>query len=235
MEYLNGFVLKGYSTVLVPTLKSQNSVQWHFIASKGQDKRIEMSVIKDCCEPFVEDVDLRTLQTARTFVGWTWDAHIHVGTKTSGYASIRDSKVPYSPRRPRLAREMTSGIGTSGLGFFGVQLGTKVVIPKGIFGPVKREHILLEYMLLNSRNNPLLLWDAGTKRGWMVSEIAILLMILHVWAARQTDSETLLKRIPFADRSSDDAQASYKAIRTNKNIQLRSQANGDGEDLKFMT
>jgi hypothetical protein len=79
-----------------------------------------MSEIKDCCEAFVEDDDLRTLQRARVSVGWTSDAHIHVGTKTCGYASIRDSKVPYSPRQPRLAREMTPGIGTSGLGFFDV-------------------------------------------------------------------------------------------------------------------
>jgi len=235
MEYLNGFVLKGYSTILVPTLKTQHSVQWHFINNEDQKKKINMCAIKAHYGEIVEDIDLRALQTARTFVGWTWDAHVHVGAKTSGYDSIRDSKVPYSPRRPRLAREMTSGIGTSGLGFFGVQLGTKVVIPKGIFGPVKHEHILLEDMLLNSRNNPLLLWDAGTRRGWMVSEIAVLLMILHVWAARQTDSETLFKKIPFADHSSDDAQACYETIRTNRNLQLRSQANGDGEDLKFMT
>ena len=235
MEYLNGFVLKGHSTILIPTQRNHDSVQWHFISHEDHRKKIHMSAMKDYRGRFVEDVGLETLQTARTFVGWTQDAHVHVGAKTSGYDSIRDSKVLPSPRRPRLAREMTSGMGTSGLGFFGMQLGAKVIIPKGVFGPVKREHILLEDMLLNSRNNPILLWDAGTRRGWMVPEIAALLMILHVWAARQTDSEALLKKIPFAEASSDAAQGCYEAIRTHRNLQLRSQADGDGEDLKFIT
>ncbi|KAF2007440.1 hypothetical protein P154DRAFT_529058 [Amniculicola lignicola CBS 123094] len=179
MGYLNGFVLNGSSTILVPTLKTQHSVQWHFISNEDQNKKIDMSAIDTCCGKFVEDVGLRALRSARKFIGWTWDAHVHVGVSISGYDSIRDSKVPYSPRRPRLAREMASGIGPSGLGFFGMQLGTK--------------------------------------------------------AARQTDSETLLKILPFAERSSDDAQGSYEAIRNNRDLQLQSQANGDGEDLKFMT
>ncbi|ORX95669.1 hypothetical protein BCR34DRAFT_607892 [Clohesyomyces aquaticus] len=41
--------------------------------------------------------------------------------------------------------------------------------------------------------------------------------------------------IPVAEHSSDDARASYETIRMNRNLQLRSQANGDGEDLKFIT
>jgi hypothetical protein len=69
MEYLDGFVLKGYSTILIPTLKTQHSVQWHFINSGDQEKRINMSAVDTFRSNFVENIDIGTLQAARTFVG----------------------------------------------------------------------------------------------------------------------------------------------------------------------
>jgi hypothetical protein len=234
MEYLDGFVLKGRSTILIPTWKVQDSVQWHFLSHEDPRKKISMHAVRDSCREVVQDVGIDVLRSARAFVGWAIDAEIHAGTRTSGFESIQNSKAPFTPRRPRFAREMTPSIGTSGLGFFNVNFGAKLMIPQSVFGPVKREHTLMEDMLLNSREDPLLLWDVSTARGWMISEIAALLTILHVWALRQPDSESLLARIPYAQRSSNDGEASYHAIRERRNVQLRS-SDVDGEDLPLMT
>lgn len=234
MEYLDGFVLKGRSTIFIPTWKSQGSEQWHFLSQKNPHKKISMHAVRESCRDVVQNVGIDVLRSARAFVGWAMDAEMHVGARTSGFESIRNSKAPFTPRRPRFGREMTLSIVTSELGFFNVNFRTKLVIPQSMFGPVKREHILMEDMLLNSKEDPIILWDVGTARGWMVSELAALLTILHVLALRRTDGEALLERIPYAQQPSNDGEASYKAIREHQHLLSRS-SDTDGENLPLMT
>ena len=233
VEYLDGLVLKGYSTILVPTQKTEDSVQWHFISNKNQEEKIGLSSIDTYCGFVLETLDLKGLQSSRTFVGWCKKAISHAGTKASGFKEIRDSQAPARSRRPRLEPEFAPSIGTSGLGFFGGQLGLKIKFPKSVYRPVKDEHALMEDKLLNAKNNPLLVWDEGTRRGWIISEVAAILMIIHVWAYRQTDSESLLQKIPFSECSSEDGLASYQAIREHENVILRSQPSGEAKDLVF--
>src|SRR5262249_42672933 len=42
LDYLDGFVYKGHSTVLAPVRKSGNSVEWHYISSQDKEEFLDM-------------------------------------------------------------------------------------------------------------------------------------------------------------------------------------------------
>lgn len=71
MEYLDGVVLKGRHTILVPTGKTANGIQWHFIEEASQrTKRIPMSIIREHCATTLENLGLSELMKERAFIGY---------------------------------------------------------------------------------------------------------------------------------------------------------------------
>lgn len=226
MEYLDGIVLKGRSTLLVPISKVGNAVQWHFIFC---ERRIGMEEISKHCDSILENVDLETLRTCRAFVGFCENACIHAGTHGSGYRDIGQSDASLEPTRKLLARELVPSAGTSGCGFFGIQVGAKVAFTKGLYGTIMAEHTFLEDAILEAKTHPCLLFDTATRRGWLLPELNVILMIAHVWATKQSDQETLLEKLPFSEPTKDSNDAIYKFLVQTPDIELRkASCAGDG-------
>ncbi|KAF2090558.1 hypothetical protein K490DRAFT_61878 [Saccharata proteae CBS 121410] len=90
MDYLDGIVLKGYSTILVPLNgfhgdPKDGSVQWHFVYSGDQSRRIEMDELKKEIQgTLLEGVGLEQLSQRRALVGYWQNATVRLGTKDSG-------------------------------------------------------------------------------------------------------------------------------------------------------
>ena len=220
--------------MLVPTLASSpNCVQWHFIVSKTPKSYIGVERIPDDLRENMVGLDVDTLKSYRAFVGYCTRARVHAGTKHSQFDQIGSSEARKARTTVRLEREIAPTISLSGLGSFGAGIGSRVTFPRGLIASVENEEVLLEDRLLNSQKNPLLLYDVPNQTGFLVPELCAVLEIAHVWASRQTDRDTLLSVMPFAETSHDGGQAAYNAIVANRNLVLR-EAQGDEKPYMFM-
>ncbi|OOF94668.1 hypothetical protein ASPCADRAFT_208329, partial [Aspergillus carbonarius ITEM 5010] len=188
LELPDGIILKGHSTMLVPTLASSpNCVQWHFIVSKTPKSYIGVERIPDDLRENMVGLDVDTLKSYRAFVGYCTRARVHAGTKHSQFDQIGSSEARKARTTVRLEREIAPTISLSGLGSFGAGIGSRVTFPRGLIASVENEEVLLEDRLLNSQKNPLLLYDVPNQTGFLVPELCAVLEIAHVWASRQTD------------------------------------------------
>ena len=77
-------VIKGFSTMLVPTKCSDNSVVWHFLFNED-GSRLPYSAIKERCPMRVgiDRVDYSCLTSSRHFLGWASKVSLHTGEQFS--------------------------------------------------------------------------------------------------------------------------------------------------------
>lgn len=230
LEYADGMVLKGPSTILiptalvpmtlVPTARSSNSVQWHFI-SGVPDKPLTLNCITDHVSDsdWFKTWDFDLLRTARTFLGYCKKAEIHLGVSESSYGNIERSNAKCERPLPEISRKISLPLGIS---FMGVQaaISTSIIFPKGLQVTTRSASLSFNNQLNRARHQPLLLYDTEDKRGWLVPELSVILHIALAWASKQHDHSDTLNRIPRATVSDDGGEAAYDAIRRGQEIKL---------------
>jgi hypothetical protein len=69
-------LLKGFNTILTPTLKLGNSVVWHLTVNKGRDRLSYNAGVGSSC---LHSIGEAIFDGARHFVGWTKSADFLVG------------------------------------------------------------------------------------------------------------------------------------------------------------
>ncbi|MCJ1426934.1 hypothetical protein MMC29_004837 [Sticta canariensis] len=226
VEYYDGMVLKGRSTILIPTDRSSNSVQWHLI-SGVPEKRLSTKSIADHMpeSPWFETCDFELLRTAKTFLGYCKNAEIHLGTNTSSYGNIERSKAKYERFRLKTATTFPVTLGLSGMGFIG-SVSSKFTLPNSLQATTRSVVAFLEDRIEQARDQPLLLYDDESKRGWLVPELSVILHIAHTWVSKQPDRSDTLNDIPHAAVSGNGGEAAYNAIRKGREIKLRTGLDG---------
>ena len=205
------------------------------------DKRLSTKSIAEHIpeSSWFETCDFELLSTARTFLGYCKDAEIHLGTNTSIYRNIERSNARGEPFRLGSARTFPMTLGLSGMGLIG-NVSTKFTLPKSLQATTRSVVAYLEDQLEQARDQPLLLYDVESKRGWLVPELSVILHIAHTWASKQYDSSDTLHGIPHATVSANGGEAAYNAIREGREIKLRTGLDGNPQffiDLikKFLT
>lgn len=250
LEYDDGMILKGPSTILIPTAlvpltpvpkpPFSNSVQWHFI-SGVPDKRLTLNCIADHVSDseWFKTWDFDLLRTARTFLGYCKNAEIHLGIIKSNYGNIERSNAKYEQPMPEMSRKISLPLGIS---LMGVQasISTSIVFPKGLRVTTRPASSFFNDQLNRARDQPLLLYDTEDKRGWLVPELSVILHIALAWASKQRDCSDILKMIPHAAISGNGGEAAYNAITRGQGIKLRTGLDGNPQlftDLikNFMT
>ena len=220
-EYLDHVLLKGFSTILVPVLRKKDSIQWHFISNSDQEEPISTEAMERYCNAEFKGVDLQLMREMRTFLGWCKTAGIYLGTEGSGYDKITASGAVSAGPEARLSREFSPNIGFGGNGFFGFNLGAKIVLDNTTYAELDHDDRLLVGEMFNSKRDVTLLYDLGTKRGWLVSQLSVNLHLVHAWASAQFDRETLSPKIPHADVSSNGGEAAHSAVKEHTTLELR--------------
>ncbi|KAJ5702172.1 hypothetical protein N7488_009720 [Penicillium malachiteum] len=229
----SGRVLKGHSTMLIPTPgTTDDTIQWHFIQSDSQDLYLSTDCIPSDLD--ILDLDIDELRKRRSFVGYCNRAQIIAGTKESCYEFVQQSQAGRDHKFVQIGREISSTMGTGGMGIFGAGLATKITLAKGLFATVQAEEARLENRLLNSNDSPALLYDVGKKTGFIVPELNVCLQILHVWASRQADRDEILAKIPFIPETITGNGVALQAVMSNKQLLLR-EGYADEKPLYFMS
>ncbi|MCJ1269118.1 hypothetical protein MMC22_009007 [Lobaria immixta] len=237
LEYDDGMVLKGPSTILiptalvpltpVPTARLSNSVQWHLI-SGVPDKRLTLNCIADHVSDsdWFKTYDYDLLRTARTFLGYCKKAEIHLGISKSSYGNIERSNAKYERPRLEISRKISLPVGIS---FMGVQaaISPSIIFPKGLQVTTRPGSLSFNNQLNRARHQPLLLYDTEDKRGWLVPELSVILHIALAWASKQPDRSDALNRMPRATVSDDGGEAAYDAIMRGQDIELPTGLDGN--------
>lgn len=215
-EYLDHVLLKGFSTILVPVLRKKDSIQWHFISNSDQEEPISTEAMEQYCNAEFKSADLQLMKEMRTFLGWCKTAGIYLGTKGSGYDKITASGAVPAGTEARLSREFSLG-----KGFFDFNLGAKIVLDNTTYAELDRDDRLLVGEMFNSKRDVTLLYDLGTRQGWLVSQLSVNLHLVHAWASTQFDKETLSPKIPHANVSSNGGEAAHSAVKEHATLELR--------------
>lgn len=85
-------LLKGFNTLLTPTLEVGNSVIWHLTVDRSGDRLSYNDGVGSSC---LHSIGEATFDGARHFVGWTMSADLLIGKFTPSAALNRDAMLPY--------------------------------------------------------------------------------------------------------------------------------------------
>ncbi|KAI2618531.1 hypothetical protein GGR54DRAFT_160980 [Hypoxylon sp. NC1633] len=158
--------IKGFSTMLVPTKRSENFVIWHLIYNKNPDERISYL---DCNFEHA-DVKVADLEKSRHILGWCSDAVSVVGTSQAEY-KVGRSRLHRAPSGCALEKvEITAGQFVTGTAAFTLGNREKPV-------HISRSGYLTRLQWISSKH--FIFWDEGEKRGWLVNGANALLHILR--------------------------------------------------------
>ena len=122
LRFHNGYVFKGYHTLLVPVGVNKENVQWHLYSTYGAEtipKHLE-SVLSEHSlgrRPFARGIDWTVIRSLRHFVGYSPEACLHLGTSDGDYEPYEDSGA--TVEKPSLQSEgLNLSFGTEGMGVF---------------------------------------------------------------------------------------------------------------------
>lgn len=168
-EFEGGLVLKGYSAMLVPIERHEQSIQWHLIRNTN-DERMRYRQLRNEClnRATLEEVDYEALRTTRAFLGWWKSSETHLGTEDAAYDSI-DWSPAGEAKRP--ARFSGGNIGfqtmiTGQLNFImGAKDGRLHFSQKGPF----------QRIVQCAEKTPVVLYDLGDRRAWLVPALDVML------------------------------------------------------------
>ena len=173
-EFEGGLVLKGYSAMFVPIKCQQNSVQWHLLCARGEDRIPYREASIQCPNrALLGELNHEKLSTTRTFLGWWKEAQIHLATADFDYGKIDWSKAKEAGSSPRL----TGGtVGVSKI--ISAQMNFVLGAKDGSYHYSQQEPF--EKTIDRAEKFPVLLYDQKDRRAWLVSALAIILHIIQL-------------------------------------------------------
>ena len=218
VEYDGGVVLQGFSSLLSPSILQEDSVQWHYVASKQSHTYLPTSSVAEFSR--VKGVDFEHLTRRRTFLGYCRIIEISLGTAIPDYEQLDYSPASNDRRGIELAFRSLSA-GTSGMSMINANANASITFPRSMISTTRIDHY--EDILGMCRETPVLLYDAerGEQRGWLVPMLSVILHMAHIWQlwARKVNMN-LENSIPHAVLHWDGGQASFDVFLQNSGMLL---------------
>ena len=174
VDFEGGLVLKGDSTLFIPIRRHEDSVQWHFIYTRGEE-RISYSEasLQFPNRVLLQNLNHEALRTTRAFLGWWKEAEVHLETEDADYKSIDWSKAEEAGSSLRLT-SMTVGFSR----ITSTQMTFALDGKEGSFhysqdGPFRK-------MINRAENLPIVLYDQEDRRAWLVPALLVILHIIQL-------------------------------------------------------
>ncbi|MCJ1383174.1 hypothetical protein MMC17_006287 [Xylographa soralifera] len=199
-----GTILKGFLSMLIPTVSYPGSVQWHFRYSDTEDQ-LDYRQVQQRQRILVSEMEMRK---KRAFLGWCKRAEIHLGTRGTNHSELRYS----SAREPGsqmiltgIAPNLNAGISniSAGLTFqlkFGARDGNIHFSRKGS----------LKKIISWAEKSPVILYEPEEKRGWLVPASGV---ILHMFHTRLHKAPLERWGLPIESTYADPSRYGSKAAR----------------------
>ena len=174
VDFEGGLVLKGYSTLFVPMRRHKESVQWHLIRARGENRiPYREASLQFPNRALLKDLNHEALKDTRAYLGWWKEAEIHLGTIDADYESIDWSTAKEAGPSPRL----TGGT----LGFskmISAQVTFVLGAKDGFFHNSQQEPF--QKIIDRTENLPVILYDQKDRRAWLVPALQVILHIIQL-------------------------------------------------------
>ncbi|KAI0184312.1 hypothetical protein EV127DRAFT_239465 [Xylaria flabelliformis] len=170
--FLGKFLIKGYSTALVPTRRCDEFIYWHVVSNENGD-HLEFNDhrIKRLFRQYPSGLTLGDLEFGRHIVGWCANAKNNTGAPNANY-SISWSCL--GPPTAGLALEKISIVG----GMF-ITGGASVLVGKKDKAIQLRSRDDYTMRLKWISKKFVVLYDVGDRRAWLVDGLSALLHLLR--------------------------------------------------------
>ncbi|KAL4964870.1 Pfs domain protein [Aspergillus stella-maris] len=189
-------VLKGFSTMLVPTRSKEEFVHWHFLEEKD-DRRISYNRCMDF--PDV-DVSIGQLERARHIVGWCPEVRLYAGEIDANY-NVSDSRLPRQDGL-RILKNASLSLDHLMTNELSVSLGRKDVRVRRDGYMSKMKWIAGKYMTM---------WDSGEERGWFLNGATGLLHIVRASLERERSDPALRSAILLKPEDIHEAAETHRS------------------------
>lgn len=197
VEYAGGIVLKGFSHMIVPVQRKGNCVQWHTVTNADTQSRLTYNDGLAHCgtRALIGELNFADLHHTRAIVGWCSVATSRLGSDAADYENIdySDAKVAGSVVRCAGGQIGFQQFGTGAVDFrLGIKEGN-LHIPR-----------LGRYVKIVSaaEKTPVLLYDTGNRRAWLVSASDVLLHMAkhrHCLDPFEVDDKQIILETTVAD------------------------------------
>ncbi|KAL3488654.1 hypothetical protein BJX62DRAFT_253120 [Aspergillus germanicus] len=167
---LNSFygrtVIKGFSTMLVPTRLYQNMILWHLIHNQFGDR---VSYVR-CLDSCTDQISSGRINKARHILGWCTEARFLAGSAAAKY-DINGSRLPRPSANCLLQKAFITG---EQLIYGGAPFSVGY---KDSPFHVSRSGYIRKLQWISRKF--VILWDEGAKRGWLVNGTSALLHLVR--------------------------------------------------------
>ncbi|KAK5118105.1 hypothetical protein LTR62_004152 [Meristemomyces frigidus] len=165
-------MLKGFSSMFVPTLLTATSIVWHFLLNSN-GSRMSYNDGMDAAT-VSEPINFNTLKAARHFVGWTPIADQLTGSNKAGYAVGHSSAPPASPAFASISSASLSVSKIVG-GSLSFARGKKDI-------PAAFRHSGDYLAKIESASEWIVvMYDVFSRRAWLSDGASVLLYICRSW------------------------------------------------------
>ncbi|KUL83211.1 hypothetical protein ZTR_10023 [Talaromyces verruculosus] len=223
MEYDGGTILVGESTILFPSRKLEDGIQWHVTdATSAQDA---VQVINRSPD-WIRNDDIGQLAEHRAYLGYCSHAQVLLGTRElimCQHTVELQSLLPKSKSQIELAHEGTMSAGFSIRGIFNTTIGGKWIVPPPLNVPLE-DNRDLEDLLMNAHRRPVLVYDRKEDRGWLLPELNLVfhmaLTYLHQTNVRQRWLASVQEALPYLTAVVDGGLEAYNLAKDHWNLSL---------------
>ncbi|KAK4444214.1 hypothetical protein QBC34DRAFT_360606 [Podospora aff. communis PSN243] len=174
VSYDGGQVIKGFSTMLVPQKVLDDVVQWHLVCSKDPSSRLSYPEgVSRCGGRLMEhELSFDDILRRRAVVGWWSESEIILDA-----AAGNGSSVKYSSADPAKSYVKISEVSLGFQQIFAGEIKISLASRYSKFHFPRSGQYL--DMLRNASRTPVVLFDVGARRGWMLPATLVLLLTAH--------------------------------------------------------
>ncbi|KAL4940359.1 hypothetical protein BDV06DRAFT_22677 [Aspergillus oleicola] len=174
-SFCGRMVIKGFSTMLVPTHRDDNTIFWHLIHDEHGD-RIPYLECLSVIGP--RQISSEQMRSARHVLGWCTEAKFLAGTATAKYDVI-GARLP-RPHDNCLLQHTTMSSGQLIVGGVSYSVGYK-----DLPFHITRSGYIRKLKWISKKF--VVLWDEDSKRGWLINGTSALLHLVR--ASLEHDSK----------------------------------------------
>ena len=200
VEFGGGLVIKGFTAMLLHTSIKGGLVQWHLVANEGAHLSYRDGVSKCPSRALLDQVSLEDLRSTRAILGWCKFAEINLGKSDCTYL-INYSECEKSGRS-LIVSDLNFGSSQFIAAHVKLKLGSKS--PEKLYYPLTGHY---EQIINMASRIPVLLYDAGDRRAWLVAATNVL---LHMAQHRLLQRDDCVSGIKFTNSASETLKRQAK-------------------------
>ncbi|KAL8876953.1 MAG: hypothetical protein Q9198_004937 [Flavoplaca austrocitrina] len=223
-SYDSRWILKGYSSMLIPVKQSKDFIQWHLLLGNGRSRMTYKELNEHSLDPDVsKEIELESLQSKRAFLGWWKISVTQLGTTDGAYESIDWSPAMEARRSTRfLGGEI--GFQSIGAGKLSFSVGAKDgKLHLALGQPFQR-------VVECAKKTPVVLYDLEDRRAWLVTALDVM---LHIILMRHRSTQYCVQGKPMELVYACRALSAENAVLKNKARLLFKGDTPNEEDFYF--